>query len=90
MLQVRLKSTGKIYAMKVLHKTGMLEGKGMEHTMAEKAIMIRLSSPFIVKLHFTFQSSDKVYFVMDYVNGGTAPTHYYLYMEYIVYIFVTC
>lgn len=80
MLQVRLKSTGKIYAMKVLHKTGMLEGKGMEHTMAEKAIMIRLSSPFIVKLHFTFQSSDKVYLVMDYVNGGTAPTIYiYLY-----------
>jgi serine/threonine protein kinase len=77
---VRLKSTGKIYAMKVLHKTGMLEGKGMEHTMAEKAIMIRLSSPFIVKLHFTFQSSDKIYFVMDYVNGGTAPTIYiYLY-----------
>lgn len=42
----------------------------MEHTKSEKSILQKLQSPFLVCLHFTFQTSDKLYFIMDYMYGG--------------------
>lgn len=38
--------------------------------MVEKEIMRTCESPFIVKLHYTFQTATKLYFVLDFVNGG--------------------
>lgn len=73
MLQVRQKATGKIYAMKVLNKKTIMERNEMDHTRAEKSILMKLSSPFLVHLYYSFQTEDKLYFVMDYVNGGTFP-----------------
>lgn len=32
--------------------------------------MEKITSPFIVKLHYAFQTDAKLYFVMDYLNGG--------------------
>jgi serine/threonine protein kinase len=36
---------------------------------------MRLSHPFLVQLHYSFQSPDKLYFIMDYVNGGELFFH---------------
>ena len=74
-LQVRKRDTGAIYAMKVLNKATILERGEMEHTKSEKSILQKLQSPFLVSLHFTFQTSDKLYFIMDYVNGGELFYH---------------
>ena len=74
-LQVRKRDTGQIYAMKVLNKAQILERGEMEHTKSEKSILQKLQSPFLVCLHFTFQTSDKLYFIMDYVNGGELFYH---------------
>jgi RAC serine/threonine-protein kinase len=74
-LQVRYRKTGEIYAMKVLNKKTILERRELEHTKAEKAILMKLRSPFLVRLHFAFQTPDKLYFVMDYVNGGELFYH---------------
>lgn len=32
-------------------------------------------SPFIVKLHYAFQTPDKLYFVVDFLNGGELYYH---------------
>eukprot|EP01098_Paradermamoeba_levis_P004393 TRINITY_DN1891_c0_g3_i2.p1 TRINITY_DN1891_c0_g3~~TRINITY_DN1891_c0_g3_i2.p1 ORF type:complete len:225 (+),score=63.20 TRINITY_DN1891_c0_g3_i2:119-793(+) len=74
-MQVRKKDTGKIYAMKILNKKTILERNDLEHTKAEKNILQKLVHPFLVNLYYSFQSEDKLYFVMDYVNGGELFFH---------------
>lgn len=69
-LQVRMKETGKIYAMKVLNKSKVMELKQYEHTLAERRIMEDISHPFLVCLRYAFQSQTKLYLVMDFFNGG--------------------
>jgi serine/threonine protein kinase len=74
-LQVRHKASGKIFAMKVLNKKGVMDRNEMTHLKAEKSILMKLSSPFLVKLYYSFQTTDKLYFIMDYINGGNSrPT----------------
>jgi len=74
-IQVRKKDTGKIYAMKVLNKATIIERNEMEHTKAEKSILQKLCHPFLVNLNYSFQSPDKLYFIMDYINGGELFFH---------------
>jgi len=74
-MQVRKRDTGKIYAMKVLDKKHILEHNEVEHTLAEKHILQKISHPFLVNLHFSFQTEDKLYFILDYVNGGELFFH---------------
>ncbi|KAF9924451.1 hypothetical protein BGZ65_008318 [Modicella reniformis] len=60
--QVRKKDTGRIYAMKVLDKKQVIEQKQVEHTIAERNVLIQaLQSPFIVGLKFSFQTPTKLY-----------------------------
>jgi len=74
-LQVRKKDTGKIYAMKVLNKKNILDNGELEHTRTEKNILQKLIHPFLVNLNYSFQTADKLYFIMDYINGGELFYH---------------
>lgn len=74
-LQVRKKDNGRIYAMKVLNKKNILENNELEHTKTEKDILQKLIHPFLVNLNFSFQTQDRLYFIMDYVNGGELFYH---------------
>jgi len=74
-LHVRKKDNGRIYAMKVLNKKNIIENEELEHTKTEKAILQKLVHPFLVNLSYSFQSKDKLYFIMDYVNGGELFFH---------------
>ncbi|KAJ1558100.1 camp-dependent protein kinase catalytic subunit [Nowakowskiella sp. JEL0078] len=67
---VRMKSTGKYYAMKVLRKSEIVKLRQVEHTINEKNILEQLDFAFLVNLHGTFQDSINLYFVMDFVSGG--------------------
>lgn len=42
---------------------------------AERDILEKIDSPFIVKLHYAFQTDTKLYFVMDFLNGGELFFH---------------
>lgn len=61
--------------MKVLNKKNIYDRGEVEHTKSEKNILMKLCHPFLVNLNYSFQSPDKLYFVMDYVNGGELFFH---------------
>ncbi|KAK3909195.1 Serine/threonine-protein kinase Sgk3 [Frankliniella fusca] len=64
-------SEGKYYAIKILSKRLILRKNEVRHVMAERDILLKnVHHPFLVGLHYSFQTSDKLYFVLDYVNGG--------------------
>lgn len=42
-----------------------------KNIMAERNVLLKsMKHPFLVGLHYSFQTPEKLYFVMDYVNGG--------------------
>jgi serine/threonine protein kinase len=65
----------KVYAMKVLNKSTIIARNEVDHTKSEKSILMKLEHPFLVKLHYSFQTPDKLFFVMDYINGGELFFH---------------
>mmetsp|Transcript_314 Transcript_314/g.342 ORF Transcript_314/g.342 Transcript_314/m.342 type:complete len:441 (-) Transcript_314:111-1433(-) len=74
-MQVKHKATGKIYAMKVMRKDAIIQKNQVTHTKDEKSILQKIKHPFIVNLHFAFQTEDKLYMILDYVNGGELFFH---------------
>ncbi|KAG9511043.1 Serine/threonine-protein kinase Sgk1, partial [Fragariocoptes setiger] len=72
----RHKLEAKIYAIKVLSKHMILKHNEKRHVMSERNVLIRnLRHPFLIGLHYSFQSKDKLYFVLDYANGGEMFYH---------------
>jgi len=72
---VRKKDDGQIYAMKVLRKDTIIARKQVTHTKSEKNILMKIQHPFIVNLNYAFQTKDKLYMILDYVNGGELFFH---------------
>uniref|UniRef100_A0A8C9X6H4 Serum/glucocorticoid regulated kinase family member 3 n=1 Tax=Sander lucioperca TaxID=283035 RepID=A0A8C9X6H4_SANLU len=66
----------KYYAVKVLQKKVILNRKEQKHIMAERNVLLKnVKHPFLVGLHYSFQTTDKLYFVLDFVNGGELFFH---------------
>lgn len=72
--QVRRKGTGEIYALKVLNKKTIVEQNLVEHTVFERDVMLTCNNPFIINLYYSFQNDDNLYFVLDFVGGGSLFT----------------
>lgn len=53
---VRQKATQKLFAMKVLSKEQVIKRKDVEHTKTERNVLRRIRHPFVVQLHFAFQT----------------------------------
>ncbi len=64
------KKDGKLYAMKVLSKPNVLKRKQVEHTKTERRVLGGTSHPFVNSLHCAFQTSGKLYLVLNYCAGG--------------------
>uniref|UniRef100_A0AAR2JBY2 Ribosomal protein S6 kinase n=1 Tax=Pygocentrus nattereri TaxID=42514 RepID=A0AAR2JBY2_PYGNA len=69
--------SGKLYAMKVLKKATIVQkAKTAEHTRTERQVLEHIrQSPFLVTLHYAFQTDTKLHLILDYVNGGELFTH---------------
>ena len=74
-LLVTKKDTGQLYAMKSLQKKLIEQRNQKVHTKTEREILGEVNSPFIVQLRFAFQTSGKLYMVMDFINGGELFFH---------------
>ena len=60
-----------IYAVKVVSKALIKRKREERHIMAERDVLVKNTRhPFLVSLHYSFQTPDKLFFVMDFVNGG--------------------
>jgi len=65
----------KVYALKVLIKAAIIERNQVEHTVAEREILELIDHPFLMKMHWAFQTEHKLYFVMDFLRGGELFFH---------------
>jgi serum/glucocorticoid-regulated kinase 2 len=74
-MQVRKKDTGRIYAMKIIKKAHIVERDEVAHTLAERTVLTKLNHPFIVPLKYSFQSPEKLYLCLAFVNGGELFFH---------------
>jgi serine/threonine protein kinase len=70
-LQVRHKYSKQVMAMKIISKR-LLNRKSayVENIRAERDILTRVKHPFVVQMHCSFQTSEKLFIVMDYLAGG--------------------
>ncbi|CAH1124929.1 unnamed protein product [Ceutorhynchus assimilis] len=70
---------GRLYAMKVLKKATIVQKKKTtEHTKTERQVLEAVrDNPFLVTLHYAFQTDAKLHLILDYVAGGELFTHLY-------------
>lgn len=62
--------THRLYAMKTLRKADVLKRNQVAHVKAERDILAEADNEWVVKLYYSFQDKDNLYFVMDYIPGG--------------------
>eukprot|EP01136_Pigoraptor_vietnamica_P038754 Opistho-1_new@108518 len=71
---VRKVDTQHLYAMKVLRKADVLRRNQIAHVKAERDILAEADNEWVVKLFYSFQDPERLYFVMEYVPGGDMMT----------------
>jgi p70 ribosomal S6 kinase len=70
-LQVRNKRSKKILAMKVISKRLLRRKAGyIENVQAERNILTKVRHPFVVSMHCSFQTKEKLFIIMDFLAGG--------------------
>ncbi|KPP69060.1 protein kinase C iota type-like [Scleropages formosus] len=75
-LLVRLRRTERIYAMKVVKKELVNDDEDIDWVQTEKHVFEQASNhPFLVGLHSCFQTESRLFFVIEYVNGGDLMFH---------------
>ncbi|CAL9762186.1 unnamed protein product [Musa acuminata subsp. burmannicoides] len=70
----REKTSGNIYAMKKLKKSEMVTRGQVEHVIAERNLLAEVASHCIVKLYYSFQDTEDLYLIMEYLPGGDMMT----------------
>ncbi|EGR28006.1 protein kinase domain protein [Ichthyophthirius multifiliis] len=59
-----------LYAMKVLQKSKILNNNLTKYALTERNILSSIKHPFIVKLVYAFQNTDKLFLILNYCPGG--------------------
>ncbi|VDN06762.1 unnamed protein product [Thelazia callipaeda] len=67
--KTRGRDAGELFAMKILKKA-TLKVRDRYRTKAERDILARFRHPFIVRLHYAFQTEGKLYLILDFLPGG--------------------
>jgi serine/threonine protein kinase len=70
-MQVERRDSGEIFAIKTMRKTHVVKMNDVIGVKTERSVLTRIRHPFIVKLRWAFHTPEKLYLVMEFVNGGT-------------------
>lgn len=68
--QVKHKRTGKAYAMKVLQKSRIMSSNLLRYAVTERNILAYIRHPYIVSLHYAFQTPSHLVLVLQYCPRG--------------------
>lgn len=71
----REKGTGRLFAIKILKKEVIIQKDEVAHTLTENRVLRTTNHPFLTSLKYSFQTNDRLCFVMEYVNGGELFFH---------------
>jgi len=71
----KCKIDNQFYAVKCVRKIEVIRNKSIESIKTEKSILLTLNHNFIIKLKYTFQSSEKLFMAFEYCNGGELFFH---------------
>jgi len=73
--KVKLKQTRNIYAMKIINKKYLIKNQQLRYAVTECNVLKQAQHPFIITLHFAFQTPDHLYMILDYCPGGDFSYH---------------
>lgn len=67
--------TDRIYAMKCIRKDVVLENDSLQSLKLEKEILYNIEHPFIVGMDYVFQNAQRIFFLMEFIEGGELFRH---------------
>ncbi|XP_022108972.1 serine/threonine-protein kinase LATS1-like isoform X2 [Acanthaster planci] len=62
--------TRQLFAIKTLRKAEVLQRNQVAHVKAERDILAEADNEWVVKLYYSFQDQENLYFAMEYIPGG--------------------
>lgn len=75
-IQALHRPSGQMRAVKVMSKARLFQQEQrLERIITEKRILARLRHPFVVSLHWAFQTSTHLFLVLDFCGGGELFFH---------------
>lgn len=74
-IMAKMKRTGEVVALKILKKEVIVAKDEVAHTLTENRVLKSTVHPFLTELHCSFQTKNRLIFVMEYVNGGELFFH---------------
>ena len=72
---VSCKANDKYYAMKCIRKDVVIKHESVESLAVEKLILNQVNHPFIIGMDYVFQKAYRIYFILDFIQGGELFKH---------------
>eukprot|EP00914_Ancora_sagittata_P001094 GHVO01002859.1.p1 GENE.GHVO01002859.1~~GHVO01002859.1.p1 ORF type:complete len:544 (-),score=56.88 GHVO01002859.1:366-1997(-) len=73
---IEQKRTKRVYAMKVIKKELVNDDEDIDWVQTEKHVFeVASNHPFLVGLHSCFQTPSRLFFIIEFVNGGDLMFH---------------
>ncbi|KAI9179624.1 serine/threonine protein kinase [Blastocladiella emersonii ATCC 22665] len=74
-VRARETATGRYFAVKILDKKHIVKEKKVKYVDVEKAVLHTTRHPFVIRLYYTFQDRQSLYFVLELAERGELLTY---------------
>ena len=61
--------------MKCIRKDEAIKQKSLKSLLLEKEILVSIKHNFLVSMSYVFQNEHRIFFVMDFIEGGELFRH---------------